>query len=102
MDNRSSIRSSLIGKKFNTLIEIQDKNIYLSYIGLVLCVFIYLIVGMCYYISEYKDVDDDYKGSEAPKTWFLSFYFVITTMTTLGYGKITIIVYYIIIILLLL
>ena len=49
---------------------------------------------MCYYVSEYHDYkatanDDNNKiPGEAPSTWFLAFYFVITTMTTLGYGDI--------------
>jgi len=86
MTNRDSIRAT-IGRQFNTLIEIQDKNIYLSYIGLILCVFIYLLVGICYYATTYHNVDDDFEGNIAPRTWFLALYFVVTTMTTLGYGN---------------
>ena len=89
MDIRGSIRSSVISRKFNTLIEIQDKNIYISYIGLVVCVFLYLFVGMCYYATEYHDDNDGYEGGEPPNTWFKAFYFVVTTMTTLGYGNTT-------------
>ena len=49
---------------------------------------------MCYYVSEYHDHKHDNNDDKVaipgipPSTWFLSFYFAITTMTTLGYGDV--------------